>query len=1451
MDGYPKELIEGVTPLIFAVDAVFRNEDDNANTNSNQKSTAFETFYNFITRTGNIKAEKDKVHVQPSDPLTGVFHRSSNANVNANNKSKPSDFFNHANIVPVSHRHALPPSKDPHGNHNAVAKLNSALYAARRQKFVPSHQHQTYSHVVSANTNANSTSGPNSNSATGDGNGTNANAPNATNSNSFSSKSNNNNKPTYISPIASILSKTPIQGILPSGWIEKHTHALPSTLLVVTTLDLTNTPYQQALLEKQLSASIENITSSCAGKRACPVHLVCLVQYGNKYKGIGTPKELAIENERMGSIKSVCRLGNGSVTALHYFEEDVYANAAPGTKHTIFVQADLQKLQKAVEGESMLYYLTQVRRCKRKHSLLHHGKFEDLLPFAARYCMKIAVFYEFQGVADTDRVKKSSKYWAEAYKNVQDYYLHLQGESETNRVHDVHVHGNVLPAYAGKNLMDMETESQLTGATSISSAGGGGGREDGDGDAGGTAAISEGDNMTSTRSQEIEGGEDGLALSPPPPPSPGVPPSSSDDGVEVALVYSPKSGNGKLTVDPPKLLSEGSKEFHEHISNDWNVMTHSEDMLQQCRAVADLLNIKLLLTDYAMALRSLSNFTSGKESPEDVTFAHIAKQIRTHSQIFLSTPSSLSASPSISVGDPSWLFLAYVARQRLVISEFLQRYPIRVPSNHLTTLDKETPVYCNAFHHYISCGEAFLRLGASVKRARSDWQTGKDSQVDTDGNDGRQRYVGCLGSQDLVVAWNEESSRDHQGKKTVQYSTYCSPNCFIFFKVGFSYFVSLALALGYFEIAVEMLTTDQSSGSSSKLLARAYYLTSGIFMKKGDYHSALRHLKLMLPLVDDFPSIRVAAEITMRKCLEKCSDEQPAKSSAALLLDCSCNRLLSSHEITALQKSLSGNTTKVPWLYNSESSQPLHYSFTFPSCSYVTEGDTVVGTMHLHSNLPFQVKIETISLDMSAGSVAFESTDMCYIQPNETIRMSTKVSIPNGCMKDVDGKTLERQMVKKPRRNTFGLTKIGGGVYVKDMDNKLSGGLCISCLGADITLSFPDSNNTRLAVHLKNHHRGSFPISSQDVNEEPDKKRISLEEDNFVYSAWSRPDFFPMHSGPRCIRILRAQSQLEIIDLTSPLVNSKAMIGTVNKFLLKLKAGSMEQCRNVKMRVTCSSWLDMGGSSEDSAADTGEAVNSENIDTEMLPVLVTSSPYEATADDEFVLPRWKKTNGNLRDGQSYNEWVTIGDNLNCGSEMFCSFELYKPLPLSGRHEEFQCKTKFTVDISYNQVRLDQSNVEQNREPVIQTYRGTIAWCSPFDAEFRVLSRKQGSTPSGSRHPANTVGSHVSAADNIAVLSGNFVAVTCSLQSPEAANNLAAEVGHIEFEVSRLMHVFHILLEFSAFPHDIFYSQTSRLDLKIKSVVYLLFTRIRKCLAKIFCMLRNLMTFVISSRLGPD
>ena len=560
-------------------------------------------------------------------------------------------------------------------------------------------------------------------------------------------------------------------------------------------------------------------------------------------------------------------------------------------------------------------------------------------------------------------------------------------------------------------------------------------------------------------------------------------------------------------------------------------------------------------------------------------------------------------------------------------------------------------------------------------------------------------------------------------------------------------------------------------------------------MSKGDFDSASEHLQLVLPLVDSFPSIRIAAELAMKRCWEERNSKQPSETTAKLLLDSCCNRLLSRDDMTAMKMSLAGDSPRVYWRYNDESSQPLHYSFTFPLCSYATEGDTVEGTLHLHSNLPFPVKVENISLNMSAGSVVFNNVDMPHIQPNETVTMSTKVSIPNGCMKDADVKILERQMVKKPRRNTFGLTKIGGGVYAQDTNNKLSGGMCVSCLGAEISLLFPDSDNTRILVNLENSHRGSFAVSNQGANQDSDQKRISLEEDNFVYSAWSRPDFFPMHLGPRCIRILRAQSQLEIIDLTSPLVKNKAMIGTVNKFLLKLKAGNMEQCKNLKMRVSCSSWLDVSGSSEE-ISNNGEAVDSELVEPNMLPVLVAPSSDLAVSssvqDDTFVLPRWKKISGNESQGQSHSEWAHIADSLNCGLEMLTSFQLYKPLAANGSEQEFQCKTKFTVDISYNQIRLDQSNNDQEREPVIQTYRGVIAWCAPFDAEFKVLSKNQGSTPSGSRHPANAVGSNAPATDNIAVLSGSFVAVTCSLKCTEAASHLAAEVGNIDFEVSFLI-----------------------------------------------------------------
>ena len=556
-------------------------------------------------------------------------------------------------------------------------------------------------------------------------------------------------------------------------------------------------------------------------------------------------------------------------------------------------------------------------------------------------------------------------------------------------------------------------------------------------------------------------------------------------------------------------------------------------------------------------------------------------------------------------------------------------------------------------------------------------------------------------------------------------------------------------------------------------------------MKKSDYKSANEYLKLILPMVDSFPSVRIAVEAGIKKCSDECGIEPVAVPSVALFLDGRCNRLLSEESLVALQQSIVGEgKLKVPWPYDAKLNQPFYYSFTFPSCSYALEGDTVAGLLHLHSNLPFPTKIKNIHIITNVGSVGFSKNALAqFIQPNETMSIFCIVSVPYGCMKNMDGKILERQTIKKQRRNTFGLTKIGGGVYGADTDNKQSGGLCLSCVEAEFEFNLPHNNKTCLAVSIQNHHRGSFPIPSESESDGTNQKRISLEEDNFVYSAWSRPDVFPMHSGPRCLRILEVQSQLEIIDMTSPLVNSKAMEGTVNRFLLKLRSGSTEKCKDLKMKVKCSSWIHSGNVSDEKVSNVAD---SHSIDSALLPLLVKSTSSKISSDkSRFVLPGWEMANiRSSENGSSEDDWVPIADNLNCASEMFCSFNLFKQISPSEDIESVHdhIKTKYTVDISYKQIRLDQRREHTHYESVIQTYQGTITWCLPFSTDFRVLS-KSVSSPSGSKHPTNNVSTQSSPMENRIAASGKFVAVTCSLQSQEAANNLAAQVQSIDFEVS--------------------------------------------------------------------
>merc|ERR1712037_841041 len=86
------------------------------------------------------------------------------------------------------------------------------------------------------------------------------------------------------------LRKNPIQGMLPSGWMEKHAHALPSVLLLVTRVDSQIDVYEQAKLERHLSRTCELLRSSLASKRNCRLHLVCLVNKSSPIADINENK---------------------------------------------------------------------------------------------------------------------------------------------------------------------------------------------------------------------------------------------------------------------------------------------------------------------------------------------------------------------------------------------------------------------------------------------------------------------------------------------------------------------------------------------------------------------------------------------------------------------------------------------------------------------------------------------------------------------------------------------------------------------------------------------------------------------------------------------------------------------------------------------------------------------------------------------------------------------------------------------------------------------------------------------------------------------------------------------------------------------------------------------------------------------------------------------------------
>lgn len=632
MDGYPDDLLAGVFPLVFAVDSILpadasppplKSEDGQDSTeNAEQKEQAestspdaeveksstrslFDRFLDAIAtslnedeqdspkpmnRTGSdtiaslLRGEdKDDSSSDDEDDRSqdssrrGSFRRSSPMSFRSN-KKQPSvsnslayarvlsseSFFQRARILSISTRHGFPPSKDPEGSQNKTLQL--------------SQNRVTIAHSATA---------------------------------------------ANVHRLKSIIENQQTEGILPAGWLEKHVHALPSVLLVVTTL--TADAKAQEAQNKHLLETMEHLTYNLAPKRMCHLHIVCLVD--------DPPPSVLTMDAWLTLVKHHTELPSTSISLLS--AKDLASDMATTSPL-------VRDLHATIRDASLSYYQKEARRAKHKHSILGHEHQPTLLPLAARYCFKIGVFYEFQL-----KHEKSLKFFSLAYRHVQAYYQFLLSGSPPVEM----------------NPQDMEVKTE-------------------------TAA--DGDEV----------------------------------GIEVALADA-SDDEEEEAEDVPQA------EMKRVISGE----EAPNDMMHQCRAVADWLNFKLLHAGFmAVAL-------GAKE--EGLTAA--SWQWRKHAQVML----RINEDPS----NPAWNFWAYVAHQRLVMAQLVERHP---PTD--TTVPEEVLMRCSPWRNYLAAAEAELMLETEIR---------KEANVETSptkhGQSLRKRFVGDLDSDGLSPKLAELSQQDHSG----------------------------------------------------------------------------------------------------------------------------------------------------------------------------------------------------------------------------------------------------------------------------------------------------------------------------------------------------------------------------------------------------------------------------------------------------------------------------------------------------------------------------------------------------------------------------------------------------------------------------------------------------------------------------------------------------------------
>lgn len=344
-------------------------------------------------------------------------------------------------------------------------------------------------------------------------------------------------------------------------------------------------------------------------------------------------------------------------------------------------------------------------------------------------------------------------------------------------------------------------------------------------------------------------------------------------------------------------------------------------------------------------------------------------------------------------------------------------------------------------------------------------------------------------------------------------------------------------------------------------------------------------------------------------------------------------------------------------------------------------------------------------------------------------------------------------------------------------------------------------------------------------------KRTPFEEENYISASWMRPLHLPMKLGPRCLRVSQPLPDIIVTNVTESFTNGKVLEGTVNRILVRIKAGQQEVCNDVAIRVSCSSMLvsATGVSTKITSTPPEDEENAAIVDPKnpfvRTPVLVSEdkgAPAQMT-EYGYEIPKGWVIVG--EDGQNppEDDYLPVSSMLKTGDHAYAVFHVFRPSPPLTRkrgavqpgeddegmaYEQSTCQSDIDISIRYRQDRSMRKGKgvatkhrgrrkpstedgvattgDEESDLVELTETMSVVWSAPLSATFSPGLKS--THPSGNRHPTNVVADpstrkSPNADAEMVLVDKERVTVRCILEATASADGLTVNVEDVKFQAS--------------------------------------------------------------------